>query len=81
MLNALQWLITNNIYYRNVTINFDVLNLLPNNGDLCGLTTMTVNSEEEEQPGTDDVDPYNAHLGSTFVPMPVRGRTEQQTIR
>ena len=81
VLHALQWLITNNIYYRNVTINFDVLNLLPNNGDLCGLTTMTVNSEEEEQPGTDDVDPYNAHLGSTFVPMPVRGRTEQQTIR
>ena len=35
----------------------------------------------EEQPGTDDVDPYHAHLGSTFVPMPVRGTTEEQTIR
>ena len=81
VLNALQWLITNNIYYRDVSINHDVLNLLPNDGDLCGLTTMTVNTEEEEQPTRDDIDPYRAHLSSTFVPMPVRGRTEQQTIR
>ena len=72
----MQWLISNNIYYRDVTISIDVLNLLPNNGDLRGFTTMTVNSKEEEQPGTDHVDPYHAHLGSTFVLIP-----EQQIIR
>ena len=81
VLNALQWLITNSIYYRDVPINHDVLNLLPNDGDLCGLTTMTVNTEEEKQPTRDDINPYRAHLSSTFVPMPVWGRTEQQTIR
>lgn len=81
VLHALEWLIAHNMYYRNVHINHDVLALLPDDGDLCGLTTMTVSSDEEELPARQDADPYDAHLGSTFVPMPTRGLTEQQTIR
>ena len=81
MLHALEWLIIHNRYYHNVNINHDVLALLPSDGDLHGLTTMTVSSNEEEPPARQDADPYNAHLGSTFVPMPTTGLTEQQTIR
>ena len=83
VLCALQWLIANNIYYRNVHINQDALSLLPDDGNLSGLHTMAVQSEdgEEEAPVRDDVDPYNAHLARTFVPMPPRGLTEQETVR
>ena len=81
VLNALEWLIAHNIYYRNVNINHDVLALLPDDGDLSGLTTITVSSDEEEAPASQDADPYNANLASTFVPMPTKGLTEQQTIR
>ena len=45
------------------------------------ITTMTVSSKEEEPPATQDADPYDAHLRSTFVPMSTTGLTEQQTIR
>ena len=81
MLHALQWLIAYNMYYCNVSINYDALALLPHDGDLCGLTTMTIYSEEEESPAQQDADPYDALLASTFIPMPATGRTEQQTIR
>ena len=81
MLNAPEWLIAHNIYYRNVNINHNVLALLPDDGDLSGLTTITVSSHEEEAPASQDADRYNAHPASTFVPMPTKGLTEQQTIR
>lgn len=81
VLNVLQWLIGNNLYYRNVTIDDAVLDLLPNDDDLSGLTTMQVNTEEEELPAREDVDPHNAHVGSPLVPMPVRCKAEQQIIR
>ena len=47
VLHALEWLIAH-MYYRNVHINHDVLALLLDDGDLCGLATMTVSSGEEE---------------------------------
>ena len=42
VLHALQWLTVNNIYYRNVNIDHDVLGLLPVDGHLSGLVTMAV---------------------------------------
>ena len=38
-------------------------------------------SSSEEDTARDDDDPYSAHLGSTFIPMPTRGVTEQQVIQ
>ena len=42
---------------------------------------MRVASNEVDTPAREDEDPHNAHLGSTFVPMPVNGVTEQEAIQ
>ena len=83
MLRALQWLLTNNIYYRNVHIDPDALALLLEDGDLTGLcsTTLESSADEEELPSPQDVDPYDAHLARTFVPNTAQRLTEQETIR
>ena len=73
----------NNIYYRGITIDHSVLALLPTDGDLSNLRTMAVSSSEEEDtpPLLTNEDPHDAHLPSTFLPMPVRGVTEQEDIQ
>ena len=83
MLRALQWLLANNIYYCNVCIDSDAIALLPEDGDLTGLFSMTMESsaDEEESPSPQDVDPYDAHLARTFVPSTAQRLTEQDTIR
>ena len=48
--HALEWLTMNNVYYRNVSIDHDVLALLPDDGHLSGLVTMAVESDELEPP-------------------------------
>ena len=50
VLHALEWLTMNNVYYRNVSIDHDVLALLPDDGHLSGLVTMAVESDELEPP-------------------------------
>ena len=83
MLCALQWLLANNIYYRNVRIDPDAIAVLPEDGDLTGLHSMTLESSDDDQelPSLQDVDPYNAHLARTFVPSSAQRLTEQETIR
>ena len=87
VLRALQWLLANNIYYRNIRIDPDALALLPEDGDITGLCSVTLNSpgaSDQETPPTqsEDADPYNAHLATTFVPMNLNpGMTEQETVR
>ena len=49
VLRALQWLLTNNIYYCNVRIHSDALALLPEDGDLTGLCCMTLESSDDDQ--------------------------------
>ena len=70
VLRALQWLLANNIYYRNVHIDSDALALLPEDGDLTGLcsTTLESSNDDQELSPPQDVDPYDAHLARTFVP-------------
>ena len=41
VLSALQWLRANNVYYCRVHINPEALALLPEDGDISGLTSMT----------------------------------------
>ena len=83
VLNALQWLVRNNKYYHNVTINTTILAHLPVDGELTNLLTTTLSStdDEVENPSQDGEDPYTAHLRSTFVPLSTRGVTEQQAIQ
>ena len=49
VLHALQWLLTNNINYHNVRIDPDALDLLPEDGDLTGLCSMTLESSDDDQ--------------------------------
>ena len=83
VLRALQWLLANNIYYRNVRIDPDALALLPEDGDLAGLRSMTVDSppNDSEVPSAQDVDPYDANLSRTFVPLTAPRLTEQEAVR
>ena len=64
VLRALQWLLVNNTYYRNIYIDPDALALLPEDGNLAGLRSMTVDSppDDSEVPSTQDMDPYDATL-------------------
>ena len=65
-----------------MSIDHDVLGLLPDDGHLSGLVTMAVESDELEPPAAhQDIPPQDTPLASTFIPMPTTGRTEQQTIR
>jgi len=70
VLHALQWLLAKNIYYRNVRIDSDALALLPEDGDLTGLcsTTLELSDDDQELSPPQDVDPYDAHLARTFLP-------------
>ena len=85
VLCALQWLIANNKYYRNVHINPDALSMLPEDGDLSGLQSVTLDSADEDTespPAQDeDDDPYSTHLSSSFVPSTTQRMTEQKTVR
>ena len=49
VLHALQWLLANNIYYRNVHIDSDALALLPEDGNLTGLCSITLESSDDDQ--------------------------------
>ena len=82
---ALEWLLQNNKYYRanQVHLNQDVLQQLPENGDVSELTLLQLEesaaAEEQEQPSQEDL--YGAHLPSSFVPNAVQQHTEQETVR
>ncbi len=62
----------NNVYYRNISIDPDVVAQLPEDGDLSGLCTITVNSSGEEDPLQEEIDPYHADLSRSFVPSASR---------
>ena len=64
MLRTLQWLVANNIYYLNVHIDLSAFALLPEDDDLSGLHSMTVDlpSDDSELSSTQDMDPYDANL-------------------
>ena len=49
VLHALQWLLADNIYYRNIRIDPDALAVLPEDGDFTGLCSVTVETKDQEQ--------------------------------
>ena len=85
VLAALQWLVDNNKYYRNISIDHHAVAQLPEDGDLTGLHAMMLDTEVEEEevsPTQDREDQYECHLTRTTVPIVVTARqTEQETIR
>ena len=84
MFCALQWLLDNNKYYRNIHINHDALAMLPEDGDLTGLLTVSLNSnaDTDTTPAQDeDVDPHSTYLSGSFIPSATQRRTEQETVR
>ena len=81
VLRALQWLLANNVYYRNIRIDPNALALLPEDGDLTGLRSVTVENDDQETPPAQN-DAHDAHIATSFVPNNLNPRmTEQETIR
>ena len=83
VLHALQWLLRNNFYYCNIHIDSNAFSLLPEDGDLSGLCSVRVNYPDHDQPvaSSEVLDPYDAHLARTFIPITARKLTEQETVR
>lgn len=86
VLASLQWLVANNIYFSDITINHDILSALPENDHLTNIPTISVSSNDTYL-GQPDLststteDQYNSNLCRTFVPSVHPTRTEEQNIR
>ena len=62
-------------------LDADVLQQLPENGDMTELTSLQLEestSDDLSQPAQEDL--YAAHLPSSFVPNAVQQQTEQETV-
>ena len=81
VLCALQWLVRNNVYYCNINISPEVLSLLPKNGNLTSLCSITIDSHMsgKEAQGIPNNDSYNTHLERSFVPI-VAQRARDQAV-
>ena len=62
VLGALQWLVANNVYYRNVHIDPDVVAELPENGDLSGLYTVILNTQTCQRATKSSISTYTIIL-------------------
>jgi len=81
VLTALQWLIQNNRYYADVTIDNHILAELPIDGHLTNLPSVLLSTNDAEVSEQEEDDTANANLPSTFVPASVQTFTEQGTIQ
>ena len=79
-------MLSNNKYYRNISLNAFALSQLPEDGDLtdqCGVgIDDTMERDEEEGPpaavAEEEEDPTDV---ATFIPVVARKMTEKETIR
>jgi len=85
VLTALQWLVANNIYFKNITINLDNISALPDDQVLSSLPTISISSDNDI-PVDQNVstappnDPHNSHLSQSFVPLVRNTMTEEENI-
>lgn len=82
ILQALQFLMANNIYFRSITINSDNLLLLPDDDTISNahMSTVECNSPFDSSEQCDaEYDPE--HLTTTFVPGNYQSMTEEENIR
>ena len=74
VLSALQFLIANNKYFSNITINNEALLQLPQDGDLPSIPVITFDSQDIMDTFTEpdaynvEQDTYNTNFSSTFIP-------------
>ena len=79
VLGALLWLKHHNKYYRNVNIDYDSLNELPEDGNLSGLTGIkTSRNVEEDRPLLENEE--NSHDAESFVPIAAQKLTELEAV-
>ena len=76
VLRALKW---HNKFYRNIEINQDALDQLPQDGSRSCLRDVEMDADDELKLQTTD-DP-NIQDSATFVPVVVRKMTEEESIR
>ena len=80
VLGALLWLKHHNKYYRNVNIDYDSLNELPEDGNLSGLTGIkTSRNVEEDIPLLENDE--NSHDAESFVPIAAQKLTELEAVK
>ncbi len=61
-MQALQWLVENNVYYRDVTTDHSVLALLLVDGQVTQIETVRVSSSEVDMPAREDEDPHSVRV-------------------
>ena len=84
VLSALQWLQSNNPCYKEITIDYMSLQLLPEDGIPSNLLTIDEPDETEELHAA-NIDNFQAersnHDSHSFLPLPTRQATEVETIQ
>ena len=82
VLHALQWLIDNNPYFSSISLDHDVLAQLPENGELPGLSTVTVSDDGDSNDSTTQQGEASDsdQLSSSFVPLVHRKTTEREAV-
>ena len=86
VLSALQFLIANNKYFINITVNNEALLQLPQDGDLPSIPVITFDSQDIMYTFTEpdaynvEQDTYNTNFSSTFIPSNCQTRTEQENV-
>ena len=78
VLNALQWLINNNIYYRDITIDLNVISNLPGNDTILFSFPTVTKLIDNTEPNSDELDSCQDILSGTFVPMKFHQSTEKK---
>ena len=82
VLSALHWLFNNNIYYRNISLDPNAIAGLPEDGDLPGLTCITLQSDDTAlHDHHDRDDPSNSFFSQSFVPISHRQLTEEEAAQ
>ena len=92
VLRALQWLLSNNQYYRalGVTIDTNALEQLPHDENMATFTSVTESSLSPDTSTTDhqatsdaaaEDESCDAQLPQSFVPVAVPSRTEQEAVQ
>ena len=80
VLHALQWLLNNNKYYRNINLDMRAIDLLPHDGDITDKCTEVLDDSSLEQHASNNTEESLPSLGS-FIPVVARNSTEESTIK
>ena len=82
VLQALQWLMENNRYFRQISLDHAALAQLPENGELPGISAVTLPKDESgTEPDFEQSEEHDSEqLSSSFVPAAPRQATEQEAV-